>query len=76
MIAPTDPDALPHGNVATPSLTPLVGPRILELFPILGNIYESVHYFNDSAADFTQGDFAAMLAFAAAYGHPAVIHKC
>jgi hypothetical protein len=73
MMAPADPDASTHGNDA---LVPLIGPRILELFPLPGNIYESARYFYDSAADLTQGDFAAVLAFAMAHGHPSVVHEC
>ncbi len=76
MITPTDPDTLPHGNVAGPSLVLPVGRRILELFPLPRIVYESVPYFYDSATDLTQGDFAAVLTFAVAYGPPTVIHKC
>jgi hypothetical protein len=74
MMAPADPDALTHGNIA---LIPSIGPRILELFPLPGNIYESdARYFYDSAADLTQGDFVAVLAFSGAHGHPSIVHEC
>jgi hypothetical protein len=73
MMAPADPDASTHGDNA---LVHSIGPRILELFPLPGNIYESARYFYNSATDLTQGDFAAVLAFAAAHGHPSVVHEC
>jgi hypothetical protein len=76
MIAPTDPDTLLHSNIAAPSLVPPVSPWIFELFPLPGNIYESTCNFYDSTTDLTQGDFVVVLAFAAAYSQPTVVHKC
>jgi hypothetical protein len=55
---------------------PRVGPRILQLSPIPGNIYESDHFLYDCTADISQGDFRAVLAFRLAHGHLAVVHKC
>jgi hypothetical protein len=54
---------------------PLVGPRILQLSPIPGNIYKSDCFFYDHTADISQGDFRAVLAFASAHCHPAVVHQ-
>ncbi len=55
---------------------PPVGPRILQLSPIPGNIYMSDRFFYDHTADIAQGDFGVVLAFASAHGHPTVVHKC
>jgi hypothetical protein len=73
MMALADPDASTHDNNA---LVLSISPKIFELFPLPRNIYESACYFYDSAADLTQGDFAAVLAFAAAHGYPLVVHEC
>jgi hypothetical protein len=72
-MAPMDPTALTPGNAAPSSTIPLVGSRVLQLFPLPGNIHKSTHYFYDSAADLIKGDFGAVLAFAAAYGHPVTV---
>jgi hypothetical protein len=47
--------ALPLAVNAHP--TPLVGPGILQLSPIPGNIYESNCFFYNHTADISRGDF-------------------
>jgi hypothetical protein len=49
-----EPMALTSGNAAPSSTVPLVGLRVLQLFPIPGNIYESARYYYDSAANLTK----------------------
>jgi hypothetical protein len=56
--------------------TPPAGPRILQLSPLPGNIYDIDQYYYDPAADVSQGNFGAVLAFALAHGHPVVMHEC
>jgi hypothetical protein len=71
-----DPSASPTGNAAPSSPVPLIGWRVLQLFPIPGNIYESTYSYYNSTADLTTGDFGAVLAFAAVHGHPVTVFEC
>ena len=52
------------------------GPKIVHLSPLPGNIYKSDRFYYDPAASLLSGPFAAVLAFAAAHGHPDVVHDC
>ena len=51
----------------------LSGPKIFVLSPLLGNRFDVDWYFYSPAADVTEGDYAALLTFAAHYGHPLAI---
>jgi hypothetical protein len=51
----------------------LPGPKIFVLSPLLGNRFDVDWYFYSPAADVTEGDYAALLTFAAHYGHPLAI---
>jgi hypothetical protein len=75
-MAPMDPTASTPGNAAPSSTIPLVGPRVLQLFPFPGIIHKSAHYYYDSAADLIKGDFGAVLAFSLVYGHPVTVFEC
>jgi hypothetical protein len=71
-----DPLASIPGNAAPSSTAPLAGPRVLQLFPLPGSIYESARFYYDSTADLTTGDFGAVLTFATAHGHPVTVFEC
>ncbi len=55
---------------------PVMGPRIVQLSPLPGNIYETDRFFYDAAADMTGGPFGAVLAFASGHGHTVFVHEC
>jgi hypothetical protein len=55
---------------------PGAAPRIVQLSPVPGNIYETDRFYYDPAAVYSAGPFGAILALAAAHGHPAVVHDC
>jgi hypothetical protein len=59
-----------------PAAAPLDRPKIFQLSPLLGNIYDIDRFFYAPLADTTHGDFAALLAFAAHHGHPLTVHAC
>ncbi len=56
-----------------PLVAPLSGPKIFVLSPIPGNQFDVDWYFYSPAADVSEGGYAALLAFAAHYGHPLAI---
>ena len=51
-------------------------PRIIQLSPVPGNIYETNCFYYDRAAVINEGPFGAVLTFAAAHNHPTVVHDC
>jgi hypothetical protein len=59
-----------------PAAAPLDGPKIFQLSPLPGNIYDVDRFFYAPSADTTHGDFAALLAFATHHGHPLTVHAC
>jgi hypothetical protein len=65
-----DPDA------ARPLGLAIAGPRIIQLSPIPGNIYNMDRFYYDPAADVSCGNFGAILAFASAHGRPVIVHDC
>jgi hypothetical protein len=69
-----DPDAA--CPLAIARATPLAGPRILQLSPLPGNIYDMDQYYYDPTASFPLGNFAVVLVFASAHSHPVVVHEC
>jgi hypothetical protein len=69
-----DPDAA-H-PLALACMTLPARPRILQLSPLPGNIYDMDQYYCNPAANISQGNFAAVLAFASAKGHPMVVYEC
>jgi hypothetical protein len=73
-----DPDeSVPAPVAFSPSTAaPLDGPKIFQLSPLPGNIYDVDRFFYAPLADTTHGDFAALLAFAAHHGHPLTVHAC
>ena len=57
-------------------VAPTAHPRIIQLSPIPGNIYNTDRfYYNPTAVD-GLGNLGAVLAFASAHGHPAAFHEC
>jgi hypothetical protein len=75
-MAPMEPLALTPGNAAPSSTISLVGPRVLQIFPLLENIYKSTRFYYNSVANLTIGDFGAVLTFAAMHGHPVTDFEC
>ena len=68
------------GPAAFPPLAPAAtsasGIKIFVLFPLPGNIYNVDRYYYAPLADVTSGNFAALIAFGAHYGHPVAIYNC
>jgi hypothetical protein len=58
-----------------PTAASLSGPKIFVFSPLPGNRYDADWYFYSPAADVTEGDYAALITFAAHYGHPLVIYQ-
>ena len=59
-----------------PAATSAPGPKIFDLSPLPGNIYDVDRYCYAPSADVTSGNFAAITAFGAHYGHPIAIYNC
>jgi hypothetical protein len=59
-----------------PTAAPIPGPKIFQLSPLPGNIYEVDRYYYAPLADVTQGDFAALFDFTNHYGHPITLYSC
>jgi hypothetical protein len=53
-----------------------IGPKIFQLSPLPGNIYEVDRFYYAPSADITEGGFMALIAFASMHGHPITIHDC
>ncbi len=49
---------------------------IIQLSPVPGNIYDSDRFYYDPAGVLTGGPVGAVMAFAAAHGHPIAVHDC
>jgi hypothetical protein len=69
-----DPNALDARVVLPTHLIPPIGPRVLQLSPFPGNIYNTNCFFYNSATNVSQGDFGAVIAFV--QGHPVVVYEC
>jgi hypothetical protein len=63
-------------DVAHPLGLATAGPRIIQLSPIPGNIYDADCFYYNPTADISRGNFGAILAFSSAHGHPVVVHDC
>ncbi len=63
-------------SLAVALAAPKARPRIIQLSPVPGNIYDGDCFFYDPAAVDSQGPFGAVLAFALDHGHPVVVHEC
>ena len=61
---------------AAPAAASPSGPKIFVLSPLPGNEYDVDRYYYSPAADISEGDYAALLTFAAHYGHPLAIYHC
>ena len=72
------PPPAPAAGAPPPASTAasLVSPKIFVLSPLPGVRFEVDRYFYSPQADVTEGDYAALLAFAAHYGHPLAIYHC
>ena len=72
------PSPAPPANTPPPApvAASLSGPKIFVLSPLLSNKYNVDWYFYSPAADVSEGDYAALLTFAAHYGHPLAIYQC
>jgi hypothetical protein len=55
---------------------PTVGPRIVQLSPSPGNIYDVDCFYYDPVANVSCGNFGTILAFATTHDHPVVVHEC
>ncbi len=53
-----------------------MGSKILQLAPVLGNIYNVDCVYYAPLADIVQGFFTALLAFALEHDHPITINNC
>ncbi len=73
-----DPDKSVSAPVvfSPPAAAPLDGPKIFQLSPLPGNIYDVDRFFYAPSAGTTHGDFVALLTFAAHHGHPLTVHAC
>jgi hypothetical protein len=71
-----NPDAAAAPPLALACTVPLAGPKILQLSPVPGNIYDTDCFLYDPTTNVSQGDFGVVLAFASMYGHPVVVHEC
>ena len=61
---------------AAPAAASPSGPKIFVLSPLPGYEYDVDRYYYSPAADISEGDYAALLTFAAHYGHPLAIYHC
>ena len=59
-----------------PPVVSFAGPKVFVLSPLRGNPYDVDRYYYSPSADVTQGDYAALLSFAAHYGYPIAIIHC
>jgi hypothetical protein len=59
-----------------PAATPIPGPKIFQLSPLPGNIYNVECYYYAPLTDITKEDFAALFASANHYGHPIAVYNC
>ena len=59
-----------------PPVVSFAGPMVFVLSPLRGNSYDVDRYYYSPSADVTQGDYAALLSFAAHYGYPIAIIHC
>ncbi len=59
-----------------PTAASFSGPTVFVLSPLPGNPYGVDRYFYSSAADVTEGDYAALLSFATHYGYPLAFYRC
>ena len=59
-----------------PAAAAAARPRIVQLSPAPSNIYESDRFYYDPAGVLSAGPVAAIVAFAAAHGHPVFVHDC
>jgi len=69
---PTDPDSVATASSPASAARPL----IFVLSPPMGSCDEVDMYFFSPNADVTEGDYAALLAFAATFGYPLAIYQC
>jgi hypothetical protein len=65
------PMVFPHAVAASTA-----GPKIFQLSPLPGNIYESDCFYYANLPDITQRGFAALLACATQHGHLIIVHDC
>jgi hypothetical protein len=70
-----DLDAAVAPPLALARAVPPAGPKILQLSPVPSNISNTDCFFYDPAANISQGNFGAVLAFTSLYGHPVVMHE-
>jgi hypothetical protein len=69
-----DPDAACPLDLAC--ATSPASPRIIQLSPVPGNIYDMDQYYYNPNANVSQGNFGEVLAFTLAHSHPVVVHEC
>ena len=70
-------DPLEHAPLPpAPPVVSFAGPKVFVLSPLRGNPYDVDRYYYSPSADVTQGDYAALLSFAAHYGYPIAIIHC
>ncbi len=72
------PSPAPPANAPppTPAAASLSNPKIFVLSPLPSNKYDVDRFFYSPAADVSEGDYTALLTFAAHYGHSLAIYHC
>ncbi len=70
-----DPDATAQVPGFAPEAS-TIGPKIFQLSPLPGNLYDIDRFYYAPLADITEGGFAALIAFASLHGHPLIFHNC
>jgi len=64
-----DPDAAAQVPGFAPDAS-TIGPKIFQLSPLPGNLYEVDRFYYAPLADITEGFFPALISFASMHGHP------
>ena len=71
-----DPTPLDPAATASPPASAARRPLVFVLSPPLGRVNEVDMHFYAPNADVMEGDYAAILHFAAGYGYSLAIHQC
>ena len=70
-----DPIEENNPSVVTAGAAAAAHPQIVQLSPVLGNIYDDCFYYDPDVV-LSEGPVGAVMAFAAAHGHPVLVHDC
>jgi hypothetical protein len=72
MVTPTPPNP---AATTSPPASAAARPLVFVLSPPLGTVDDDRYYYSPNT-DVTDGDYAALLAFAASYGYSLAIYQC